>query len=104
MTASEARVAADLASEFPIDHPLVRAAREILVSLVTEGQHMPDTIKGGTPLHDAAVDPRPGDFLPPINAGLEDPHGPLVRSIEVGTAEYQAAVDERRAEGGDLDG
>lgn len=34
--------------------------------------------KVGTPLRDAAVDPRPGDFLPPINAGEADPHGPEV--------------------------
>lgn len=34
----------------------------------------------GTPLRDAAVDPAPGDFLPPTNAGVEDPHGPLVVS------------------------
>lgn len=32
----------------------------------------------GTRLRDAAVDPRPEDFLPPVNAGDEDPHGPLV--------------------------
>lgn len=32
----------------------------------------------GTPLRDAAVDPQPEDFLPPVNAGQEDPHGPLV--------------------------
>ena len=32
----------------------------------------------GTPLRDAAVDPRPEDFLPPVNAGEADPHGPLV--------------------------
>lgn len=32
----------------------------------------------GTRLRDAAVDPRPEDFLPPVNAGEEDPHGPLV--------------------------
>ena len=32
----------------------------------------------GTPLRDAAVDPRPWDFLPPTNAGKADPHGPLV--------------------------
>jgi hypothetical protein len=36
------------------------------------------TTKVGTPLRDGAVDPRPGDFLPPTNAGLADPHGPLV--------------------------
>jgi hypothetical protein len=32
----------------------------------------------GTSLRDAAVDPEPNDFLPPTNAGLADPHGPLV--------------------------
>lgn len=35
-------------------------------------------VKVGTPLRDAAVDPKPGDFLPPTNAGEADPHGPLV--------------------------
>lgn len=38
----------------------------------------------GTPLRDAAVDPRPGDFLAPSNAGaagvLGNPHGPHVVS------------------------
>jgi hypothetical protein len=37
----------------------------------------------GTPLRDAAVDPRASDFLPPVNAGLADPHGPLVVSPEL---------------------
>ena len=37
----------------------------------------------GTPLRDAAVDPRPGDFLAPTNAGEADPHGPDVVSPEV---------------------
>lgn len=36
----------------------------------------------GTRLRDAAVDPKPGDFLPPTNAGAEgelgNPHGPHV--------------------------
>ncbi len=36
----------------------------------------------GTRLRDAAVDPRPGDFLPPVNAGKSgeegNPHGPNV--------------------------
>lgn len=36
----------------------------------------------GTPLRDAAVDPLPGDFLGPTNAGAEgelgNPHGPSV--------------------------
>ena len=34
----------------------------------------------GTKLRDAAVDPRPGDFLPPTNAGQANPHGPEVIS------------------------
>ncbi len=34
----------------------------------------------GTPLRDAAVDPEPEDFLPPVNAGEADPHGPEVVS------------------------
>lgn len=37
----------------------------------------------GTPLRDAAVDPKKGDFLAPINAGKEDPHGPAVVSPEI---------------------
>ena len=41
----------------------------------------------GTPLRDAAVDPKPTDFLAPTNAGLEgeagNPHGPNVVSPEI---------------------
>ena len=41
-----------------------------------------DEVKVGTPLRDAAVDPRPEDFLPPVNAGKPgpegNPHGPNV--------------------------
>ena len=37
-----------------------------------------DQIVVGTPLRDAAVDPRARDFLAPTNAGEADPHGPLV--------------------------
>lgn len=37
----------------------------------------------GTRLRDAAVDPRPGDYLPPTNAGEANPHGPLVVSPEI---------------------
>lgn len=32
----------------------------------------------GTKLRDAAVDPESDDYLPPINAGKADPHGPAV--------------------------
>ena len=34
----------------------------------------------GTPVRDAAVDPEPGDFLAPVNAGQANPHGPDVVS------------------------
>jgi hypothetical protein len=37
-----------------------------------------EPIMVGSPLRDAAVDPKPWDFLPPTNAGEADPHGPLV--------------------------
>src|SRR5690242_18051311 len=37
----------------------------------------------GTRLRDAAVDPRPDDFLAPINAGEANPHGPEVVSPEI---------------------
>lgn len=32
----------------------------------------------GAPARDAAVDPRPGDFRPPVGAGEANPHGPEV--------------------------
>lgn len=34
----------------------------------------------GTRLRDAAVEPKDGDFLAPVNAGEENPHGPAVLS------------------------
>jgi hypothetical protein len=37
-----------------------------------------EPINLGSPLRDAAVDPKPWDYLPPTNAGEADPHGPLV--------------------------
>lgn len=37
----------------------------------------------GRPLRDAAVDPEPGDYLPPTNAGEANPHGPSVVSPEI---------------------
>ncbi len=43
----------------------------------------------GTPLRDAAVDPRPGDFLAPTNAGKADPHGPLVVAPGIHAVESQ---------------
>lgn len=37
-----------------------------------------DTQVVGTALRDASVDPRDTDFLPPTNAGQDNPHGPAV--------------------------
>lgn len=37
----------------------------------------------GGRLRDAAVDPHPDDFLPPVNAGKADPHGPHVVAPEI---------------------
>ncbi|MET8693629.1 hypothetical protein ABZV65_13920 [Streptomyces bauhiniae] len=36
------------------------------------------TVQVGAPARDAAVDPRPEDFRPPVNAGEANPHGPEV--------------------------
>lgn len=44
-------------------------------------------LRSGTPLRDAAVDPKPGDFLPPTNAGEANPHGPLVVAPQIHAAE-----------------
>lgn len=41
-----------------------------------------DTVLG-TRLRDAAVDPHKDDFLPPINAGKANPHGPAVVAPEI---------------------
>lgn len=53
-------------------------------------------VKVGTPLRDAAVDPQPEDFLPPINAGLEgedgNPHGPNVVAPGIHALKGQAIV------------
>lgn len=46
-----------------------------------------ETEQIGTRLRDGAVDPRPGDFLGPSNAGAEgdlgNPHGPHVVNPEI---------------------
>lgn len=48
----------------------------------TDPRTIQNPTRVGTPLRDAAVDPAEGDFLPPVNAGLEgeegNPHGPNV--------------------------
>lgn len=43
----------------------------------------------GTRLRDAAVDPQPGDFLVPTNAGKENPHGPKVVAPQIHASENQ---------------
>lgn len=61
----------------------------------------PTTIHLGTPLRDAAVDPRPGDASVPTNAGqpgeLGNPHGPHVVAPGALTRE-----DQERARGEQL--
>lgn len=47
----------------------------------SRGLSVPQVV--GTPLRDAAVDPKSEDFLAPTNAGEADPHGPEVVSPEV---------------------
>lgn len=42
-----------------------------------------ESVNVGTRLRDAAVDPEPGDFLAPVNAGQANPHGPDVVSPEI---------------------
>lgn len=48
------------------DKPTVPDPREVTTTVV------------GAPVRDAAVDPKPGDFRAPVNAGEANPHGPEV--------------------------
>lgn len=43
----------------------------------------------GSKARDAAVDPKPEDFLPPVNAGKADPHGPKVVAPQIHAAKEQ---------------
>lgn len=43
----------------------------------------------GSKARDAAVDPQPEDFLPPVNAGKADPHGPKVVAPQIHAAKEQ---------------
>lgn len=43
----------------------------------------------GGKLRDAAVDPHTEDFLPPVNAGEADPHGPKVVAPQIHAAKEQ---------------
>lgn len=51
----------------------------------------------GTRLRDGAVDPHPGDFLAPTNAGQANPHGPQVVAPEI-----HASEGVRPVKGGDV--
>lgn len=60
----------------------------------------------GTDLRDAAVDPRPEDFLPPTNAGepgqLGNPHGPTVIAPEIHGSQGVRPVKGGPVHSGDL--
>lgn len=103
MNAESTRAAADLAALLPMDHPLARVGRLHLDAAVRAERTMMDTAttRIGTPLRDAAVDPRLSDFLPPTNAGepgpVGNPHGSHVVAIEVDDPRRIEAVRRARA-------
>ncbi|WP_406188383.1 hypothetical protein [[Kitasatospora] papulosa] len=51
-----------------------------------------ETVHAGAPMRDAAVDPHPGDHLPPTHAGEANPHGPAVVAPEIGAAPDRAGA------------
>lgn len=67
--------------EFDDDGLLVIADQEGPEPVDARDASTPQVV--GTRLRDAAVDPEPVDFLPPVNAGKADPHGPLVVSPQI---------------------
>lgn len=77
----------DPAARRQADHDRQQAALAEQRRLATEGRHEQRPTMIGTPLRDAAVDPRPEDYLAPTNAGepgpLGDPHGPHVVAPEI---------------------
>lgn len=54
------------------------------MSDLIDARDVPDAIRVGSPLRDASVNPRPGDYLAPTNAGTANPHGPAVMAPELG--------------------
>jgi hypothetical protein len=60
-----------LYEDSPTDDTPIADPRKVTTTLV------------GTPLRDAAVDPKDGDFLAPTNAGEANPHGPDVVNPEI---------------------
>ncbi len=61
----------------PADAPAVVDSRDVVDTQV------------GSKARDAAVDPKPEDFLPPVNAGEADPHGPKVVAPQIHAAKEQ---------------
>lgn len=51
-----------------------------------------ESTRQGTAIRDAAVDPQPGDFLAPVNAGQANPHGPEVVAPGIHAMEAKAVV------------
>ena len=45
---------------------------------VPDPREVTGPVQLGAPARDAAVDPSPADFRPPVNAGEANPHGPAV--------------------------
>ena len=62
------------------DDPTPPAAPEVADPRQLDGDGV---VTVGTRLRDAAVDPADVDFLPPTNAGLDNPHGPRVVGPEI---------------------
>lgn len=60
--------------------------------------HAEGEVQIGSKVRDAAVDPRPEDYIVPTNAGEADPHGPHVRAIVVDSPEWVEHVARDRRE------
>lgn len=74
----DGKATAPVAVEVPdAPQPTVVDSREIVEEQV------------GSKARDAAVDPKPEDFLPPVNAGKADPHGPKVVAPQIHAAKEQ---------------
>lgn len=53
----------------------------------------------GAPLRDAAVDPAPGDYLPPTGAGTADPHSEAVVSPTLAPVQGEAMAPTKTSKG-----
>lgn len=63
-----------------------------VVEPVVDSRTVTPSVALGTPLRDAALEPRDGDFLVPTSAGQVDPHGPLAVSPEIHASQGVAPV------------